>query len=346
MRKLALFTTIAILLAFMAGTIYAAPPGEPPGLERAIAAQEKHNSQLLATQGVVGTAVGLTAKGKPVVKVFTEKAGVTGLPESLDGVSVKVQVSGKIFALKPGQAKRPNKPDKGPKVEEPTTTDIWDAPVPIGISTGNANECSAGTIAARVKDDKGNVYALSNNHVYALENSAPIGSQVLQPGLYDTQCILNGNNDTGTLSDFEPLAFDGKLNYIDAAIALTNTDNLGNSTPKSGYGTPKSAMVAANIGLPVQKFGRTTKLTKGVVTDVNWIGWVGYSSGDALFANQIVVQSGRPFIKSGDSGSMLVTNPDCNPVGLLFAGNKNGRLAIANPIDKVLKEFGVTIDGE
>jgi hypothetical protein len=32
-------------------------------------------------------------------------------------------------------------------------------------------------------------------------------------------------------------------------------------------------------------------------------------------------------------------------VGLLFAGNGNGRIAIANRIDAVLGAFSVTIDG-
>lgn len=54
----------------------------------------------------------------------------------------------------------------------------------------------------------------------------------------------------------------------------------------------------------------------------------------------------RPFIKAGDSGSLLVTDPDRNPVGLLFAGNGSGQLAIANRIDLVLESFGVAIDGE
>jgi hypothetical protein len=41
-----------------------------------------------------------------------------------------------------------------------------------------------------------------------------------------------------------------------------------------------------------------------------------------------------------------VTDPDRNPVGLLFAGNGSGQLAIANRIDLVLESFGVAIDGE
>ncbi len=345
MRKLTLFTIMAILLTFITGVIFAASPQEePPGLERAITAQEKHNPQLLGTPGVVGTAVGLTAEGKPGVKVYTERAGVSGIPETLDGIPVEVQITGKITALKPGQGLNQG---KGPKEREPSTTSFWERPVPIGVSTGNIGECSAGTVGARVKDTAGNVYALSNNHVYALENTAPIGSDVVQPGRYDTNCSLDPKYSLGTLYDFKPIAFNMVgINYIDAAIALTDTGSLRNSTPASGYGTPKSETTGAVPGLKVQKFGRTTELTKGEITAVKGIFMVGYSSGIALFADQIVVESRKPFIKPGDSGSLLVTQPNNNPVGLLFAGDQTGKLAIANDIDNVLSDLHVTIDGE
>jgi hypothetical protein len=68
--------------------------------------------------------------------------------------------------------------------------------------------------------------------------------------------------------------------------------------------------------------------------------------GTALFVNQIVVYGNKPFIKAGDSGSLLVTDPGRNPVGLLFAGTSSGKYAIANQIDDVLTALGVTIDGE
>ena len=68
--------------------------------------------------------------------------------------------------------------------------------------------------------------------------------------------------------------------------------------------------------------------------DVN----VGYIKGTACFLDQIVVESARgAFIKAGDSGSGLVTDDlNANPVGLLYAGNRSGKLAIASPIDWVL----------
>jgi hypothetical protein len=303
------------------------------GLGRAIAAQERHTDRLLAMVGVVGTAVGLARDGQPAVKIYTKAASVAGLPEALEGIPVVVEVTGSFVALQGGGV---------------DNTAIFTPPVPIGVSTGNEGQCSAGTISARVKDAT-NVYALSNNHVYALENTAPIGSRVLQPGLFDTGCVLAGNNLLGTLFAFQPIVFKRKANNtIDAAIALSSTAELGNATPTgAGYGTPNHATVPAAVNQPVQKYGRTTSLTHGTVTAINATVLVGYSSGNARFVNQIIVQSGTQFIGAGDSGSLLVTDDvNDNPVGLLFAGNGSGTLAVANPIDLVLTHFGVTVDGK
>ncbi len=60
-----------------------------------------------------------------------------------------------------------------------------------------------------------------------------------------------------------------------------------------------------------------------------------------------MVERRKPgFLQSGDSGSLLVTDDSGKrPVGLLFAGNSNGKLAIANDIRDVLAELEVAIDG-
>ncbi len=148
------------------------------------------------------------------------------------------------------------------------------------------------------------------------------------------------------MAGFEHIDFSGGLNRIDAAIAVCTTAELGNATPPDGYGMPKSTTMSARIGQKVQKYGRTTSLTKGTIDAINATVLVNYDSGAALFSNQIIVGSRRVFIAPGDSGSLLVTSPGRNPVGLLFAGGREGRMAIANPIDLVLDTFGVTIDGE
>ncbi|MDT8335951.1 MAG: hypothetical protein RQ753_09650, partial [Desulfurivibrionaceae bacterium] len=201
-----------------------------------------------------------------------------------------------------------------------------------------------GTIGARVTDGA-SVYALSNNHVYALENEAELGSEVLQPGRYDSGCAYNQDDVIGTLSAFEPLDFSGRENTMDAAVALSSVDDLGKATPSDGYGLPKSTIVEATLGTQVQKYGRTSGFTQGEVTGINGSVRVGYNAGTAFFAGQLIVESNKPFIKAGDSGSLLVTSGR-EPTGLLFAGNKSGKLAVASPIGLILDHFGVSIDGE
>ncbi|HEX5438384.1 MAG TPA: hypothetical protein VFW98_14615 [Gemmatimonadaceae bacterium] len=328
-----------------------------PGLSHAMAVKERNEARLFAHKGVVGTAVGVTAEGRPTIEVLTASRGVAGIPARVEDVPVEVQVTGRVFAL-PARGKNGGNDGKGGgnggggghggKPSGGTKpTSFFTRPVPIGVSTGNAGECEAGTISARVTKG-GNVYALSNNHVYALENSAQIGSTILQPGLYDTRCRLDETQDfLGTLMAFNTIDFSGGDNTIDAAIAATTTSELGNATPADGYGEPSSTVTSASVGQLVQKYGRTTGLTKGQVIGVDVTLDVQYSSGIAHFVNQIeIAGTSTAFSKAGDSGSLIVTdNTSANPVGLLFAGSSNG-ITFANPIGPVLSHFGVSIDGK
>jgi len=343
---LALGLFIALILLAAGGG--AAAGGSGSGVEGALKAQERHTDELIRKRAVVGTATGLADDGTAVVEVYTTKGQVGGIPPRLDGIPVEVKLTGRLSALhhRPGHSGGPGGGGGGePSPTEPSPTDRWSRPVPIGISTGNQGECSAGTIGARVTGG-GQVYALSNNHVYALENEASIGSNVLQPGRYDTGCAVNPDDVLGQLSDYEPLRFNGQNNVMDAAIAITSTTSLGNATPADGYGAPSSAAVAPALGQAVQKYGRTTALTEGTVTGINATVNISYGAGVARFVDQVIVESRKPYIKSGDSGSLGVTSPGRNPVALLFAGNSSGKLAVANRIDRVLSRFAVAVDGD
>jgi len=133
-----------------------------------------------------------------------------------------------------------------------------------------------------------------NNHVYADENQAGIGDEVIQQGSFGGG---SAPADTiGTLSDFEPIVFTTSANNtIDAAIALSPPGKLGNATPSDGYGTPRSETVAVNLNQQVQKYGRTTSLTaKGRITGINATISIGYDTGTARFVNQIIVESRKP----------------------------------------------------
>jgi len=309
-----------------------------PQIEAAVAIQNRHIHELMAVPNVVGIATALSGRGAAILVLAKEALQPGIIAESLEGLPVIVQPTGEISAM----SGIPTSSSKSV-----SNTSPFPLPVPIGVSTGNIFQCEAGTIGARVKDAFGNVFALSNNHVFALENMAPIGSPILQPGLVDTSCGIIGNNLIGLLYKFVPINFGGGANLVDAAIAYSTTKVLGNSTPPEGYGTPNSVILPPSIGQAVQKYGRTTSLTTGVILAINANVLVTYGpSRSAEFSGQIVVSSPTSFILPGDSGSLLVTNnPSANPVGLVFAGSGTGQFAIANPIGPVLSAFAVTIDG-
>ena len=305
-------------------------------IREAIQVQNRYKDMLMEKSGVVGSGTGITPEGDPVIKVFTARRGIAGIPESLEGVRVRTKVTGRFYAVQDPPT-------------EPSRTDRWPRPVPIGVSTGHP-DITAGTIGARVTDGT-SVYALSNNHVYANLNNASLHDEVIQPGTYDGGSLPNDY--IGTLSDFERIEFCtswfGFLlncpdNQIDAAIAKSSTADLGSATPADGYGAPESTTVSPEVGLSVMKYGRTTGLRYGTIDAINATVNVGYGSQTARFVNQIIVASNTAFIQGGDSGSLLVTDPGRNPVGLLYAGNQSGTSAIANRIDLVLNQFGVTID--
>jgi hypothetical protein len=328
----------------------------PQALEAVMAVQGRHTERLMAVPGIVGTAVGLTSEGRPAVKLLAVD-DVADVPSQLEGFPVELMVTGEFFALQ-GQGDAFGKPTCGkknlppceddPPAEDPPPLNArHPRPVPIGVSTGHP-AITAGTIGARVTDEN-NVFVLSNNHVYADVNAATIGDAVIQPGTFDGGS--SHADDIGTLDDFELIVFSGCSNVIDAAIAATTTDDVGNSTPSGvGYGTPRSTTMAAAINMLVKKVGRTTGFTKGRVTAINATVNVNYGEpGVACFVNQIIVTPGS-FSAGGDSGSLVVVDgkrstkdDDRKPVGLLYAGSSS--FTVLNPIGPVLTRFGVTIDG-
>ena len=311
-----------------------------PDLRAATAAKERHAARLLGQDGIEGLGVSLTSEGKPSVVVFTRHGAVGRIPAALEGVPVEVVITGRIEAILP--QRKPGTPGGGGGGGTNPTSKV--RPVPVGFSIGNAGECSAGTFGARVQS--GNTkYILSNNHVLARENAAPLGSPILQPGRYDTNCSTNLGDAVANLSKFEPIRFGGTNNEIDAAIAVI-TGDVSNATSTAGYGIPGSTPVNAAVNMAVQKCGRTTGCTKGRVSAVNATINVSYTGGVARFINQIVITGSRgAFSKSGDSGSLIVTdNSAASPVALLFAGGQT--TTIGNPIGPVLQRMGVTIDGK
>ena len=326
-----------LLAALLGDLLLFAGPGpydySASSFEAALTLQENVTEEWLSREGVVGTAIGVDGMGRAVLKVYLTEVGIATFPRFLSGVEIVPEVTGRFTAL-PAEEENVD-PKRG-----------FPRPVPIGVSAGHGS-VTAGTIGARVTDGA-RLFALSNNHVFAANNGGRPGDNLLQPG------VVDGGRDPddafGTLHDYEPIKFCGGLgcegNSIDAAIALTSGDKLGSSTPDGGYGSPRGWTQEAELGMSVQKYGRTTGHTVGRVSGINATIDVNYRVGRARFEGQIVI-SGNGFSAGGDSGSLIVTKgmllADRRPVGLLFAGS--GTSTIANPIDLVLDRFSVAIDG-
>ncbi|MBI4564817.1 MAG: hypothetical protein HY716_09025 [Planctomycetes bacterium] len=319
-----------------------------PQVARAIEIQERYSQWFMSHEAVVGHAVGLNDRNRIALVVYT-KGDVHDIPENLEGFPVVVRHMGEVVALKrvaTQDAAPRRQAGKGKPGADPTARQT--RPVPIGVSTGHPS-ITAGTIGCRVTDGT-DVFALSNNHVYADSNQADIGDPVIQPGTYDGG--VSPDDDIGILSDYEPIVFSTQAsNVMDAAIALSDASFLGNATLSDGYGTPQSTTLEPAISMHVKKYGRTTGLTKGKIVAIHATVNIGYGDQQvARFVNQIVIDP-PPASDGGDSGSLIVFDgkgpsrgDDRKPVGLLFAGSFF--YTIANPIDPILERFGVTIDGD
>lgn len=291
-----------------------------PQVAQVMAAQERHTLELMALPDVVGTGTGLMDDGRLGILVFTRTSpSLSGVPAQIDGVPTQIRVVGEVVAMASYKGTY--------------------RPVPGGVSVGNDRECAAGTIGCTVVKS-GTPYALSNNHVFARVNAATIGERIDQPGRYDAKPVCSQTGQIGVLSDFVPISF-RSTNVVDAAIAAYTTSSVCSMV--NNLYTPSSTTVAPSVGLSVKKVGRTSGLTRGTIAGINVTINVSYGSpGVATFVNQIYVASN--FIRSGDSGSLMVTDSGNNPVGLNFAGGSGS--SFANPIGPVLQAFGATVCGQ
>ncbi len=92
----------------------------------------------------------------------------------------------------------------------------------------------------------------------------------------------------------------------------------------------------------VQKTGRTTGYTRGVIRDISATMKITYDVGVVTFSDQVLIDGvGGAFSAAGDSGSLIVDRKTKQPVALLFAGSPSQ--TIANHIDDVLSALGVSI---
>jgi len=212
-------------------------------------------------------------------------------------------------------------------------------PVPAGISVGHYR-ITAGTLGCLVQDGAGTRYILSNNHVLAEENKAAAGDVILQPGRADGGRGNTPRHHIGMLARFIALDLAGRANTVDAAIAAVASHAVRSEICTVG---PVAGLGRLRRNLLVQKHGRTTGHTVGIIRDVDSKVWVDYDSGTGLFTRQVGIEGGNElFSDGGDSGS-LILDMERRAVGLLFAGADDANVTWANPIRRVLRVLRVRL---
>ena len=90
-----LLAFVAIFAILLLGCPALAQGNRDAACERVREGQQRHTDRLLARDGVEGTAIGYNGNSQLAVQVFTDGPGVAGIPRTLDGIPVHVEVTGK-----------------------------------------------------------------------------------------------------------------------------------------------------------------------------------------------------------------------------------------------------------
>ena len=215
-------------------------------------------------------------------------------------------------------------------------------PLAIGVSAGHVAS-TAGTLGAFVRREAGGVMMLSNSHVFADEGRAAHGDAILQPAPDDRGRPTRDR--VGALEDFVPFS-PRAANPVDAAVPTIAERVAIEPAKLRGLGLVLGGLRDREIEPDdaVAKIGRTTGVTRGIVTAVEMDDVeVDFDVGRRRFDDQIEIEGGgaRAFCDGGDSGSLIV-DADGFGCGLLFAGSdeggRNGQgLTYANPLSTVLR---------
>jgi len=227
------------------------------------------------------------------------------------------------------------------KVElESNTSNI--RPAIPGFSLGHL-QVAAGTFGClvRVNGDQQNLYILSNSHVLANEGVCQKNDPIVQTGVYD-----GGQAPADViaqLSKWVPFQFTPNTypNFVDAAIAKVNRHQDVTSVIRK-ISVPTGISTTVRRGMRVQKTGRTTDYTIGVITDIDYRLALDYNSpaggkGRVGLRDQVLCTR---YTSGGDSGS-AVLNMKGAVVGLHFAGSPS--TSIFNKIANVIQALDISI---
>ncbi|MDQ8755518.1 SH3 domain-containing protein [Sphingosinicella sp. LHD-64] len=215
-------------------------------------------------------------------------------------------------------------------------------PICGGISVGNRDE--TGTLGAVLwHNPTAQPVVLSNWHVLHNNAQDPVA---LQPGPGD-----GGTAERDVLGRVQDAVLNSRL---DAAIATIRHRQID---PRlAGLGIAVEGVMRPKAGMRVVKSGKSTRLTKGVVSRMQS---VSFNFSSLPLRHKMLVwviepdsaqPNDGPISLTGDSGSCwMLAGPDGRPTGTMVAlhvGGNEGRVAYSCPADEIFAHFQISPLGE
>lgn len=290
----------------------------------------RSRNRIMGLPNVVGVGLGRKIRGghdmgtEALVVLVETKVHRNALPANatvpaeIDGILTDVIQVGRLSAVRP---------DRGSSIRKKRVR-----PAPGGVSIGHP-DITAGTLGVMVWDSDGPLI-LSNNHVLANSSTNFSGKPVvftptLQPGPYDGAIPVE--DVIGNVERFVPLKRRGS-NRFDAAVTRPASPDL--LSPEILEIGTLSGVADPEIDMKVIKSGRSSGVTRGIITVVDATVSVDYGDYALRFDRQVVTDL---VSDGGDSGSVIVDG-DRRVLGLLFAGSDE--VTVFSPAAPLAKTLG------
>lgn len=240
--------------------------------------------------------------------------------------------------------------------------------IACGSSVGLGNQRNAGTLTALARlGQEDELYGISCNHVVGGCSTARPGTPIVVPGIQDVSAdhndilVIGLHLTAAPMSQGLPSVSDIARNRDLACFRLSDADRLSSlqGSGDEAYDTP-TGFARPRESLAVKKWGRSTGLTKGRITNVikggepidyNVTSYYGPMNSQVfkgtVYFNEVyeVEPSGGPFSLGGDSGALVVSNtkgPEM-VVGIVVAGGRDKSLVL--PLKPTLKVLGLRLVG-
>ncbi len=202
-------------------------------------------------------------------------------------------------------------------------------------------DITVGTFGALVRktDDPNSLYILSNAHVLAPLDPGQLGDPIIQPGTTDGG--RSPADRIATFYQYVPFNFSRTKfdNKVDAALAKVVNSSRVTDLIRILNVQPKQINSDIRREMRVQKVGRTTDHTIGIVRDVHFRTALSYQrpnpphrKGRVGFRDLVLCSR---FTSGGDSGALVLDEKN-RAVGLHFAGSTSSSV-----FNKISNVFGL-----